>query len=346
MNNLYTSKIYIDELKSLQNDDIFSKFDGKSILLSGGTGLILSYFIDVILLNKDLNVKIYVITRNIENAKQRFSYFINDNRLTFIEGDVNSNININLKSLDYVISGASKTDPLNYSKYPVEVLIDNIFGCYNLIKIALKYKSTFLLLSSCEVYGINNDSILNEDSKSIINILENRSSYNLAKMSSENMCINFMKEYDLKTKIIRFSRIFGPTLKSTDTKALSQFLFSGINGQNIVLKSKGEQKFSYQYVGDAVRAISYVLLKESDNVVFNSTNDEVYKLKELASFIAKECNVNVIFQINDEFSGTGYSKAINSILSINKLKNIGFNNKFNIKYALYDTIKIFKEIKK
>ena len=341
---LYNSKTYINEIKSLQKSTILNDFENKTILLSGGTGLILSYFVDLFLLS-NLNVQLILIVRNIEKAKERFSNFINDNRLEFIEGNLNTEIKIEKDSIDYVISGASKTDPYSYSHYPVETIIDNIAGCKNLLNIAKKFNAKFLLLSSCEIYGINENEILKEDDESVVKINENRSCYNLAKMTSENLCINYKKEYEVNTKIIRFSRIFGPTIKLSDTKALSQFMFNGINKKDIVLKSSGEQKFSYQYVADSVLAILYVLKDKSEFITFNSTNEEIYRLKDLAKIISDYCGTKVIFDIKDEFNGSGYSKAKNSILSIERLNTTGFKNQFNIQDALINTCKILSEIK-
>ena len=341
---LYNSKTYVNEMKSLQKSTILNDFNNKTILLSGGTGLILSYLVDIFLYS-NLNVHLILIVRNIEKAKERFSKFINDNRLEFLEADLTTTIKIDIDNIDYVISGASKTDPFSYSHYPVETIIDNISGCRNLLNVARKYNAKFLLLSSCEIYGINENDILKENDESIINISENRSCYNLAKMTSENLCINYNKEYGVNTKIIRFSRIFGSTIKLSDTKALSQFMFNGINKKDIVLKSSGEQKFSYQYVADSAIAILYVLNDESELITFNSTNEEIYRLKDLAKIISNYCGTKLIFEIKDEFGGSGYSKAKNSVLSIERLKAIGFKNQFNIQDALINTCKILSEIK-
>lgn len=341
---LYNSKTYINEIKTIQNSTFLMNFENKTILLSGGTGLILSYLVDLFLFS-NINIHLILVVRNIEKAKERFSKFANDKRLDFIEADVTKDIKINVETIDYVISGASKTDPFSYSHYPVETIIDNIAGCTNLLNVAKKYNAKFLLLSSCEIYGINSNGVLKESDDSIININENRSCYNLAKMTSENLCINYKKEYGINTKIIRFSRIFGPTIKLSDTKALSQFMFNGIDKKDIVLKSSGEQKFSYQYVADSALAILYVLIDESEFITFNSTNEEIYRLKDLAKIISDYCGTKLIFDIKDEFNGSGYSKAKNSVLSIDRLNSIGFNNKFNIKDALINTCKILSEIK-
>lgn len=343
MNKLYLSKTYISEIKSLSKSDIFSIYENKTILIAGGTGLILSYLIDVLLIEKSRNLTLILVVRDKIKAKERFSYFENDNRIKFIEDDIKNIMYCDYK-LDLIINGASKTDPYNYANYPVEVLIDNVVGSNNLLNLSKLNNAKYVMLSSCEVYGLNNNETLSIKDNSIINSLEVRSCYNLAKLSSENLCISYNSEYGIDYKIIRYSRIFGPTIKTSDTKALSQFLFKALNREDVVLKSNGQQLFSYQYVADAIRALTYLINSTKYNVV-NSNNEEVYQLRQLAEFIASLSGNKVIYDINDDFNNKGYSKSKNSVLDISELKELGFENKFNIFDSLYTTFKILKELK-
>ncbi len=49
--------------------------------------------------------------------------------------------------------------------------------------------------------------------------------------------------------------MFGPTMLMSDSKASSQFINKALRGENIVLKNKGEQFFSYTYMVDAIAAM-------------------------------------------------------------------------------------------
>ena len=85
-------------------------------------------------------------------------------------------------------------------------------------------------------------------------------------------------------------------MKLDDSKALSQFLKKAIKKENIVLKSPGEQYFSYLYVGDAVTALLHLLefgiAGEAYNVADQKSN---MKLKDLDKIIADHVGVDVIF---------------------------------------------------
>ena len=106
---LYNSKTYVNEIKSLQKSTILNDFNNKTILLSGGTGLILSYLVDIFLYS-NLNVHLILIVRNIEKAKERFSKFINDNRLEFLEADLTTTIKIDIDNIIEFINNISKEE--------------------------------------------------------------------------------------------------------------------------------------------------------------------------------------------------------------------------------------------
>ena len=102
----------------------------------------------------------------------------------------------------------------------------------------------------------------------------------------------------MNVKIVRLSRVFGPTMLDTDTKASSQFIFKALAGEDIILKSKGEQFFSYTYVADAVAAMLVVLLKGEPCVAYNVSNERCnIHLKDFARTCARIAGKDVVFDI-------------------------------------------------
>ncbi|MBF0849036.1 SDR family NAD-dependent epimerase/dehydratase, partial [Streptococcus danieliae] len=69
----------------------WSKFQDSSILISGATGLLGSFLVDVIAERNEktgLNCKIYALGRNADKARERFSYF-DKKYFEFIPYDIN-----------------------------------------------------------------------------------------------------------------------------------------------------------------------------------------------------------------------------------------------------------------
>lgn len=342
---LYESKTYSEEILKETRKDIYKGFKNEKFLITGGTGLILSYFIDVLLANTEFDGKIMLVVRNLENAKKRFKKYLDDKRLSFINVELSRVHELKFDDdIDYVISGASIASPTGYAKYPADVILDNIIGLKNLLEVAKNKNSTVVLFSSCEIYGMNESPILDEESPSIFKVYEQRSCYNLAKAVCENLCVAYLGQYNVHFKIVRLSRIFGPTMKIDDSKALSQFIKNVLNNENVILRSKGEQEFNYQYVADTTRAISYVLLNGKLDSIYNCTSNEFITLFKLANLVARTHNKIVEFNLDDNLGGKGYSKSTRSVMSVEKLHSLGYRDNYSIEEGIKKTLAVLKEV--
>ena len=181
-----------------------SSFKDKTILISGATGMIGKYFIDLIMRQNELNslnCKIVALGRNKEKAEKRFPNCFNNKYFIFVEGDINdANLNLPDEKIDYVIHAASNTHPLAYSMYPVSTIETNIFGTNNMAIIALDHKARFVFLSSVEVYGENRNDTEAFDEKYLgfIDCNTLRAGYPESKRCGEALCQAYKQQYDLK----------------------------------------------------------------------------------------------------------------------------------------------------
>lgn len=343
-------ELYINEFENLKKLEIdYSKLHNKSILITGVCGLIGSYLVDFLMyLNKNgLNCKIYGIGTNLEKAKNRFFQYWSNNEFEFIRHDINDKLELNIGKINYIIHLASKTHPRDYSTKPIETITTNVIGTYNLLNFAVKHCcDRFAFASSCEVYGENRGDVEIFDEKycGYIDCNTLRAGYPESKRCGETLCQAFSSQMGLDVVIPRFSRTFGPTMLLTDSKALSQFIKNGLNKENIILKSNGEQYYSYTYVADAVSALLTIILNGNNGEAYNiaDSNNDI-KLKDLASIVAKETGTEVIFQLPDDIEKLGYSTATKSRMDSSKLKSIGWKSIYNINNGIKETINIMKK---
>jgi nucleoside-diphosphate-sugar epimerase len=248
-------------------------------------------------------------------------------------------------TVDYVIHGASITDPKNYQTNPIETITLNFFGTYNLLQFAKSKNAKFLLLSSTEVYGnLDHKSPIKETELGYINLQDPRSSYNEGKRSSESLCAAFHSQYNLDVLIARLSRTYGPTVKFSDTKAISQFIFASINNENIVLKSKGLQEYSFVHVADAIQGIFLLLKKGKSNEAYNITHPDRYKLHQIASIISLISGTKLIYDFKLE-PKLSYSRTDFAIQNIDKIISLGFLPQYTTFLGLKSTIEILNSIK-
>ena len=158
---LYTNNYYSEDINGICRTALpWNKLRGKSVMLSGATGLIGSVFVDAISeknITDNLNCTVYALVRNEEKAKLRFSKFADDPHLTFIPYDVKYPlVRDDLGKIDYILHLASNTHPLLYATDPIGTIATNITGLQNLLEFAAAHScDRFIFASSNEVYGEN-----------------------------------------------------------------------------------------------------------------------------------------------------------------------------------------------
>lgn len=349
--NLYDNELYNEDLKYVAGLDLpWEKLEEKSILISGATGLVGSFLVDVILTKnfEGLDCTVYALGRNEEKAKKRFSKWAYDEHIVFIPYDINIPLNKpNLGTIDYVLHMASNTHPLQYSTDPIGTITTNIIGVQNMLDFAVTHNATrFAFTSSNEIYGENRGDVemFKEDYCGYINSNTMRAGYPESKRCGEALCQAYKAQKGLDVVIPRPTRSYGPTMLMTDTKAISQFIRKGIAGENIVLKSSGNQYYSYTYVADAVSGLLYVLLNGKSGEAYNIADEASdIMLKDLAAIIAGIAGKEVVFEIPDAVEAAGYSTATKARLDGSKLKSLGWSAKYDIKSGMKRTINILKE---
>lgn len=346
--NLYDNELYKEDLDYVAGLNLpWEKLQGKSVLLSGATGLVGSFLVDVIL-SKGIDCTVYALGRSEEKAKKRFSKWIGDEHLVFIPYDINKAlIRPDLDTIDYVLHMASNTHPMQYSTDPIGTITTNIIGVQNMLEFAVEHHATrFAFTSSNEIYGENRGDVelFTEEYCGYINSNTMRAGYPESKRCGEALCQAYKAQRGLDVVIPRPTRSYGPTMLMNDTKAISQFIRKGIAGEDIVLKSAGTQYYSYTYVADAVSGLLYVLLKGESGEAYNIADERSdIMLKDLAAVIAAIAGKKVMFETPDAVEAAGYSTATKARLDGSKLKRLGWKAKYDIQSGMKRTIAILKE---
>lgn len=335
---------YQEDLRNVMDVPEIEKLNGKSFLITGATGLIGVCMIDALMRYncQDADIQIYAVGRSWEKAKSRLGGYENDKHFHFIKQDVRQPLPESL-NVDVIVPLASNTHPLAYSKYPIETIEINVKGAEHALNKALDCNAIILYPSSVEVYGnARGEDIFTEDYTGKLNLENARACYPESKRLSEALCYSYMAERGANVKIARLSRVFGPTMLTSDTKASSQFILKALAGENIILKSKGEQFFSYTYVADVVRALFFILLHGEYGEAYNVSNKECdVRLKDFAGACARWAGKEVVFDLPSEIEQKGYSVAMHAILDNTRLLSIGCQPHYPFDEAIRRTLDIF-----
>ncbi|MCD8209115.1 MAG: NAD-dependent epimerase/dehydratase family protein [Bacteroidales bacterium] len=349
---VYDNQLYRTDIRHVAALDLpWDLLQGRSILISGARGLIGSCLIDVLMERNaayGTDCMVYALGRNTEKAQERFAYCWSSGKFRMIAADINRPLEWDgTSAVDYVIHLASNTHPVAYATDPIGTITANIIGTNNLLEFAKERDAKrFVFASSVEIYGENRGDVelFDEDYCGYLNSNTLRAGYPESKRCGEALCQAYREQEGVDIVIPRLARTYGPTMLPGDTKALSQFLRKGLSGEDIVLKSAGTQYYSYTYVTDAVAGLFTVLLKGAGGEAYNiadKTGDIM--LKELAGIIAEYAGTQVVFELPDEVESAGYSTATKARLNGEKIRQLGWQPRYNMRDGIKQTMSILRE---
>lgn len=344
----YCNEYFDDYERTFEAIQGINNLRGKSILITGSTGMICSAVADLLLtLNqrRGYNMHIILAGRSEEGVKSRFQNFELGKDYTFLMYDATKSEGLNIKA-DYIIHGASNANPKMYLREPVETMLSNIIGLNVLLQSAVKNKECRLLyLSSSEVYGQKKDNTpYSEDDYGYVDILNQRASYPSSKRAAESLCVAYGMEYGADVVIARPGHIYGPTITARDDRASAQFTRCAKQGENIIMKSSGTQLRSYCYTADCASALLSILLNGIRYNAYNISNAKsIVTIRELAQELAAAAGTELVIEAASEAEIKGYNLMSNSSLNAEKLESIGWYATFNLREGVQRTLDYFYE---
>jgi len=347
---LIKSSTYIGDLNEVS---LFSfpweRMRGKSVLITGACGLICSCIVDIIMYRNvhfDDNITVYALCRNGKAAKRRFLSYFESGQFVFVKQDVCDKIGLE-SHIDYIIHGASHAHPAAFANDPVGTMMTNFHGMYNSLRFARENASTrVLFVSSSESYGeiTGQMGAVSEDYSGYVNPMDVRSCYPSSKRAAETLCVSFASQYNVDVVVARPSHVYGPSMRSSDSRAISAFIRNVLSENDVIMKSQGTQVRGYCYVVDAASAIlSVMLMGESCNAYNVSDKDSILSVKEMADIVAKCGNRNLVISEASVLEKAGFTPVSWQVLDSSKLENLGWKAKTHIKEGISKTLKIMKE---
>ena len=328
------NEILKDDLKYIKEYDLpYELLKGKTVLVTGATGLIGVSLVRSLLYMGDIKVLAFV--RNENKAK---SVYEQNSNLEIVIGDIINPIDI-IETVDYIFHCASVTTSKIMVEQPVETLMTSIEGTKHILNLAKEKRcKSVVYVSSMEVYGAfdNLDHEVTEDDLGYIDPLKVRSNYPEAKRLCENMCIAYLKEYGVPVKIARLAQTFGAGILPNENRVFAQFAKSVIHGENIILHTKGLSEGNYCYTRDCMTGLLTILLKGKDGEAYNVSNPNSHTtIVDMAKMVAHKIakgNIEVLFDIPDT-NTFGYAADTKMKLSSNKLQKLGWNPEIGLEEA-------------
>lgn len=331
---------YIDDIKNAASADLpWEKLSGKNILVTGATGLIGSCVVDILMNHKGQDFHVYASGRNEGRVNQHFSEYRKSPYFHFLKYDVTEPLQSDI-DFHFIIAAASGANPVLYSTDPVGVMKGNFCGVDNLLAYGVKHNiEKFVYVSSGDVYGEGDGREFTEEYSGYVNPLNLRSCYTSAKRATETLCISYAHQYGIDVSIARPCHTYGPHFTESDTRVYAQFIRNVLRGEDIVMKSTGEQFRSWCYVVDCVSALLHILLKGENGQAYNIADESSnISIRELAEMIAEIGGKKVVIDLPSDAEKAGFNVVTKSVFDTAKISSLGWSVSGTMKDKMCNTI--------
>lgn len=315
----------------------------QTVLVAGGAGFIGSHLCKKLLTQE---YKVICVDNLVTGSKDNLKNLREDKNFTFLEKDITHPLgqDINADYIFHLASPASpnKKSPRSYINHPLETLLANSLGTYNLLELAKKTSAKFLYVSSSEVYGDPAVSPQKENYFGNVNPNGVRSVYDEGKRFGEAITMNYVREYGLDARIIRIFNTYGPMMQPDDGRVVSNFITQAISGQPLTVYGSGQQTRSFCFVDDMVDGLILAMFSDkTKGEVLNLGNPDERKILEFASLIKKLTGSasEIVFE---DLPTDDPKERKPDIAKAKEL--IGWQPKVSIEQGLEKTVQYFKSV--
>jgi UDP-glucuronate decarboxylase len=206
----------------------------------------------------------------------------------FIQDDIRT---ANLPATEGIINLACPASPIHYQLDPVKTLETNVLGTLNVLRTAKDSRARVLQASTSEVYG---DPLISPQLETYwgnVNPIGIRSCYDEGKRASETLCFDYLRQYQVDSRVIRIFNTYGPNMSVGDGRVVSNFIVQALTGQEITVYGDGSQTRSFCFVDDLIEGIIRVFFSDTNHKTpINLGNPSEFSMLELADQIVRLCN--------------------------------------------------------
>ena len=345
----YKNKVVQEDLRLMAEENLdWHLFDGKTILVTGATGMLatyISYFLLFLKQEKGIDLKLLALCRTKAKAEKTFREFLDKPYFDLMLQDVCEPIQYD-GGIDYIFHLAGNASPHFINTDPVGIVKSNMIGTFNILEFAKNNNTKKVIFASTrEVYGKNEtEKSLTEKSFGTIDPLEDRSCYPESKRAAETIFRSYFLQYGINFNSLRIAHSYGPGMNlHSDGRVMADLMGNVVDGKDIELKSTGEALRAFCYITDAVTGIFYAALKGEPGEAYNLANEkEEISIRDLAQMLVslrKDKNLKVVFNIPE--TNTGYCNYKRVGLNTQKIESIGWQPMVSLKEGCLRTINSF-----
>ena len=318
----------------------------KKVIVTGGAGFIGSNLVKKLL---DLNVEKLLIIDDLSTGNEsNISSIVSDKRVKFLNSKIEDIENLSelFKDYDFCYHLAAGVGVQYIMDNLSESLLTNIFATHKVLEACQVNELPILLTSTSEVYGVAEDDVWTEETKSLIGPTSKlRWSYAASKMIDEFIALSLFEEGKVSPIIVRLFNIIGPNQLSKYGMVVPRFIESALEDKDILVHGDGSQSRSFTWVDDVVNYLIKLAEVKAYGEVFNIGQTEEISIKDLAELVIKKTNSNsqIIFKSHEEVFGKAFEDPKRRTPGIDKIIEFtGMKPTKNIEFMIENIINFKK----
>ena len=231
---------------------------GERVLITGGAGFVGSHLCDRLLADGH---EVVCVDSLITGKREHADLLAENPAFSFIEHNISQPFYID-GAVDAVMNFASPASPIDFPKYPIQILKVGALGSLHSLGVAKAKGARYLLASTSEAYGDPEVNPQPETYWGNVNPIGPRSVYDEAKRYAEAITMAYHRYHGIDTRIVRIFNTYGPRMRPEDGRAIPQFVSQALAGDPMTVHGDGSQTRSFCYVTDLVDGIVRLLLVE------------------------------------------------------------------------------------
>ncbi len=253
------------------------------ILITGGAGFIGSHLSERLLTEGH---EVIVLDNYFTGRKENIFHLMDNHRFELIRHDVTEPIFL---EVDQIYNLACPASPVHYQYNPVKTVKTSVMGAINMLGMAKRVRARILQASTSEVYGDPEIHPQTEDYWGNVNPIGFRSCYDEGKRLAETLFMDYHRQNEVDTRIVRIFNTYGPRMLENDGRVVSNFIVQALRGDDLTIYGTGEQTRSFCYVDDLVEGLIRLMNTEGESMHMpvNIGNPGEFTMNELAGEVSK-----------------------------------------------------------
>ncbi len=272
-----------------------SRYQGKTILVTGSAGFIGSHLCDRLL--EAGARRVIGLDNLVAGSRVNMEGALQQSAFEFVQGDVRDAglMNQLIADVDVVFHLAASKLVVSRNN-PLIDLETNIVGTFNILSAARGRNVRVVYASTGSTLG-SSEKPMEEG-----HVKRPTTLYGISKGTAEEYCLFFSREFGLKTTIIRYFHVYGPR-QDYDGAAgvINIFLSRALRGLPLYVHGSGEQIRCFTYVLDDVAATMFLgEHEETVGEIYHVASTVRMKVVDLARVIRDKYGVKGVEVVHDE----------------------------------------------